>query len=51
MGSKVFGVITLAIFGVIGADILLHPTGTAQAGNSIAAVWKPVGNSLLGYKN
>ena len=51
MGSKVFGAITLVIMGVIGADILLHPTGTKAAGTAIASVWKPVGNSLLGYKN
>lgn len=51
MGAKAVGVITLVIFGVIGADILLHPTGTLAAGQSIATVWKPVGNSLLGYKN
>jgi len=51
MGAKVFAAITLAIFGVIGADILIHPTGTAAAGQAISGVWKPVGNSLLGYQN
>ena len=51
MGSKAFGVVTLVIMGVIAADILLHPVGTVQAGRAVATVWKPVGNSLLGYKN
>ena len=51
MGSKIFGVITVALFLTAGADVLLHPTGTQAAGQAIAGVWKPVGNSLLGYKN
>lgn len=51
MGSRIFGVVTLVIFGVVAADVLIHPAGTAAAGKAAADLWKPVGNSLLGFKN
>lgn len=42
------GVIGLVIIGVIGADILIHPTGTKAAANGIVAIEKPGLNALLG---
>lgn len=51
MGSKLFGVFTIVIFGVIIADVLAHPSGTTSAANGVANILKPTYNSLLGYKN
>jgi hypothetical protein len=46
--SKVFGLLTLAIGGIIVADILIHPAGTAAASSGLANLQKPWLNSLLG---
>lgn len=51
MGSKIFGVLTLVIMGVIAADVLAHPSGTAAASNGVSNILKPSYNALLGYKN
>lgn len=37
------------IFGIIIADILIHPQGSQAAGTAIASVTKPAQNALLGY--
>lgn len=50
MGSKFFAIGALIIYGVIAADVLIHPAGTAAVGNAAAVAWKPIGNSLLGFK-
>lgn len=36
------------IVGLIAADLLTHPKGTAAAGNVITSVSKNTGNQLLG---
>jgi len=36
------------IFGIIIADILIHPEGTQAASNGIATIAKPSYNALLG---
>lgn len=51
MGSRIFGVITMIVGAGILADILIHPAGTAAAGNAAANLWKPLSNTILGYKN
>lgn len=48
MGSAVLVIAGAIITGVIIADILAHPQGTAAAANGIASVWKPSLNALLG---
>ncbi len=37
------------IFGIIIADILIHPAGTQAAANGIATIARPSYNALLGY--
>ena len=51
MGSRLFGVFTLVIFGVIAADVLTHPGGTTAAANGVANVLKPTYSALLGGGN
>jgi len=46
--TSALGLIGLAIIGVIGADFLIHPTGTQAAANGIVAIEKPGLNALLG---
>ena len=36
------------IFGLILADIWIHPAGTAAAGNAVIGLEKNTGNQLLG---
>jgi hypothetical protein len=38
----------LVVTGLIVADLILHPTGTAAAGKAITGVTTPVGNQLIG---
>lgn len=47
--SKFFSLAALVVGGVIVADILIHPTGTAAASNGIIGILKPSYNALLGY--
>jgi hypothetical protein len=42
------GLLGLIVIGVIGADILLHPTGTKAAGTALVNIEKPTLNALLG---
>lgn len=44
----VFGLAALIVVGVIVADILTHPTGTAAASNGIGKIWGTSVNGLLG---
>lgn len=48
MGSKVFGLGVLVIWGIVLADVLIHPQGTTAATNGVATVLKPTYNALLG---
>jgi len=50
MISRVFVLLTLIVGGVIAADVLAHPAGTAAASNGVANILKPSYNALLGYK-
>lgn len=51
MGSKIFGAFTLIILGVIAADVLAHPQGTAAASNGVSNILKPSYNALLGFQS
>ena len=46
--SNFFGLLTLAIGGIVVADILIHPTGTAAAAQGVTNAQKPWLNALLG---
>lgn len=46
--TTVIGVISLALLGVIAADVLIHPAGTQAAANGIVAIEKPGLNAMLG---
>lgn len=48
MGAKIFGLFTLAIGGVIVADILIHPSGTTAAANGVSKILTPTYSALLG---
>jgi flagellar motor component MotA len=48
MGAKVAGAFTAVLFGVVLADILIHPVGTTAAGNAAASILTPTYNALLG---
>ena len=46
--SKFIGIISLTIGGIIVADILTHPAGTAAASTGITNLSRPAFNALLG---
>ena len=46
--SKFIGIVSLVIGGVIVADILIHPAGTAAASQGITNISRPAFNALLG---
>ncbi len=46
--ARVFALAALVVAGVIVADILIHPSGTAAASSGISGVEKPALNALLG---
>lgn len=48
MGSKFFALGTLVVFGIIAADILIHPAGTSAATTGLANILKPTYGALLG---
>ena len=48
MGAKFFGIATLVVFGIIAADVLTHPKGTAAASQGVAQILRPTYNALLG---
>ncbi len=47
--ARFFSLAALVVGGVIVADILLHPSGTAAASQGFATATKPSLNALLGY--
>jgi hypothetical protein len=49
--SRIFGIITIVIGGIIVADILTHPAGTAAASQGISGISKPAFNALLGQSS
>lgn len=48
MATKVFGLATLVVTGIIVADILIHPAGTTAASQGIRGLEVPAFKSLLG---
>jgi hypothetical protein len=48
MGSAIFSLAALVVGGIIVADILIHPTGTAAAANGVADNTTPSESALLG---
>jgi hypothetical protein len=48
MIGRIAAIGTLVIGGIIIADILIHPAGTAAASTGITTVEKPAFNALLG---
>jgi len=46
--SGIIGLATLVIGGVIVADILSHPAGTAAASSGVTKIWSSSLNGLLG---
>lgn len=46
--SGFWSAVGLVIVGLIVGDLVLHPSGTAAAGNVVTSVEKNTGNQLLG---
>lgn len=46
--TSFLGLAGLVVVGIIVADFLTHPSGTAQAGNSIVSIITPTESALLG---
>lgn len=46
--ARLFAIASLAVGGIIVADVLIHPQGTKAASNGIVSISKPVINGLLG---
>jgi hypothetical protein len=46
--SGIIAIATLVVGGVIIADILTHPAGTAAASSGVANIWGSSINGLLG---
>jgi len=46
--SKFFSLAALIVGGIIVADVLTHPQGTAAASNGINTLWRSSVNGLLG---
>lgn len=46
--SKVLSIGTLIVIGIIVADILTHPTGTAAASSGLNSLWSTSVGGLLG---
>ena len=46
--AKFFSLAALVVGGIIVADILIHPTGTAAAATGIQGISTPAFNALLG---
>lgn len=46
--GKFFALATLVVFGVIAADVLTHPSGTAAAASGITGILTPTYSALLG---
>lgn len=48
--AKFFSLAALVVGGIIVADFLTHPTGTAAAANGAADIITPSENALLGNR-
>ena len=48
MAARIFGLLALTVGGIILADILIHPAGTAAASTGFAGIEKPAIQGLLG---
>lgn len=48
MVGRIAAIASLVVIGVVIADILTHPQGTAAASQGIVGVEKPALNALLG---
>lgn len=46
--SKIFGLIGLALGGIIIADLMIHPAGVTAVSNGLNGIQKTVGNQMLG---
>lgn len=46
--SKLFSLAALVVGGLIVADVLLHPAGTAAASKGIAGITNPAISGLIG---
>lgn len=49
MASKFFSILALGVGGLMLADVLIHPTGTATAFNGASQLADPSINGLLGH--
>ena len=50
MTSKIVAVVSLALTGIIIADILIHPKGTSVVLKGLGNLTRTAGNQMLGYK-
>ena len=50
MTARLFALATLVVGGIIVADILIHPTGTATVLGGMNRLARTAGNQMLGYK-
>jgi len=48
VGAKIFGFLTLAVVGIMLADLLIHPQGTSVLTSSAVQAEKAGTNALLG---
>lgn len=46
--TSVIGLLAFGVMGLIVADFLTHPTGTAALGTSVTSFTKTAGNQLIG---
>jgi hypothetical protein len=46
--TSLIGLAGLAVMGIMLADILIHPTGTAAAGKVLTGIITPTESALLG---
>ena len=46
--TTLIGLLALIVVGVIGADLIAHPTGTKAAGNAVNSFWSTSVSGLLG---
>lgn len=46
--AKIFGIIGLALTGIIIADLMIHPAGVTAVSNGMNKLQGTVGNQMLG---
>ncbi len=47
-GAKIFGIIGLALTGIIIADLMIHPQGVTAVTNGLNKLQSTTGNQMLG---